>query len=64
MKRADINAVVELLGHEYAFEIRRVLELIDCEQAVITLEKVMNVPLWIHSDWLPIRRNKRLRRST
>ncbi|MNJ45260.1 hypothetical protein D3C77_403470 [compost metagenome] len=51
MKHADINAFVELLGHEHALEIRRILELIDCEQAVIALEKVMNVPLWIHSDW-------------
>lgn len=50
-KVGDIGIISSILGHEYFNNINDVLQLKDCEQAVERLEELIQVPLWVHSDW-------------
>lgn len=48
---ADISVLFEVMGHRHIEELMRMLELEDREQAVERLESIMELPVWIHSDW-------------
>lgn len=50
-KQADISIMSELLGHEHISKINEILEIDDCEKAVEELQKIIDMPLWVHSDW-------------
>lgn len=47
----NISLLAELLGESNRTELNEIMELEDCEEAIEGLQKMMNVPLWIHSDW-------------
>ncbi|QWU15558.1 hypothetical protein SAMN04487895_112100 [Paenibacillus sophorae] len=51
-KQADISVLSNLLGPEYTEEINEILEIDESEEAIEKLQELIQVPLWIHSDWL------------
>lgn len=50
-KEADPSILVELLGHEHMETISKALQEDNREQVVEQFETILEVPLWIHSDW-------------
>lgn len=50
-KEADISILSEYLGHNRTEQIKHALELEDQEEAVQAFEQILQLPLWIHSDW-------------
>lgn len=50
-KLADVSIIVELLGSNHFAKIIEMIEFTDCEQAVEALQEIMQIPLWIQSDW-------------
>lgn len=50
-KQADITDLAEVLGHKHISKLIEILNIQTCDQAVEALQDVMQIPLWIHSDW-------------
>ncbi|PYI54266.1 hypothetical protein [Paenibacillus flagellatus] len=50
-KSADVGVLSELLGHEHVGRLLNVLETDNPEQAAEQFESILQIPIWIHSDW-------------
>lgn len=50
-KEADPSILVELFGHQHIETISVALQEDNREQVVEQFESILEVPLWIHSDW-------------
>ncbi|MCR2804954.1 hypothetical protein [Paenibacillus soyae] len=50
-KEADISVLSSILGHEHIQELDEIIETENCEEAIDKLQELIQVPLWIHSDW-------------
>lgn len=59
-KEADISILAELVGHEHIDAIYQLLSMTDCEQAVHALQHIIQIPLWLRSDWLDTITDKEL----
>ncbi|SDT24894.1 hypothetical protein SAMN05444162_3550 [Paenibacillaceae bacterium GAS479] len=51
-KEADTSVLSRHLGHHYLSKLNEILHMDDCEEAITALEELLQVPLWIHSEWL------------
>lgn len=51
-KEADISILAELVGREHIDALNQLLSITDCEQAVHALQRIIQIPLWLRSDWL------------
>jgi hypothetical protein len=50
-KEANISILAELLGHAHTEQIIQTLNQEDLEAAIGQLESILQIPLWIHSEW-------------
>lgn len=51
-KQADISVLTEYLGHQHIHQLKEIIAMTDCEQAVEALQQLLQIPLWIKSDWV------------
>lgn len=57
-KQADISILSELIGREHIDALNQLLLIVDCEEAVHSLENIIQIPLWLRSDWLDTIKDK------
>ncbi|MBD3922157.1 hypothetical protein H8B09_25600 [Paenibacillus sp. PR3] len=50
-KHADISVLTEYLGHQHFDRLNAIIAMTDCEEAVESLQELLQIPLWIKSDW-------------
>jgi hypothetical protein len=50
-KQADISILSEYLGHQHINKLNEILNIDECEQAIEELQNLLQIPLWIKSDW-------------
>ncbi|TVX96231.1 hypothetical protein [Cohnella terricola] len=50
-KRADISILSEHIEYQHIKKSNEILNIDDCEQAVEELQNLLEIPLWIKSDW-------------
>ncbi|CAM3164599.1 hypothetical protein PALU110988_05670 [Paenibacillus lupini] len=50
-KIADVPILAELLGHSHSEQIIQTLNQEDPEAAIEQFESILQIPLWIHSEW-------------
>ncbi|GMK41294.1 hypothetical protein PCCS19_43500 [Paenibacillus sp. CCS19] len=50
-KKADISVLTEYLGHQHFDRLNEIMAMSDCEKAVEALQELLQIPLWIKSDW-------------
>ncbi|MFC5406503.1 hypothetical protein [Cohnella soli] len=50
-KCADISVLSQHIGYQFINKLNEILNIEDCEQAVEELQNLLEIPLWIKSDW-------------